>query len=383
MTDIAVPLNWMQRSLARGFRCTPPPAEAVVWNSVHYATGAEAVTGGSAVFLPTLGRRLDASTCDRIAANVGAEVIELQRLGFDVSLYVIVQYLANETRSGAEAARRRLVDRFAKLLTETGASVDLHSAVMRGPGKVQSLNAMIEHARSTLPEAAILLDDDVDMEPGCLSALVDRYGQMDAPVAIGATKIGNPADDRGSRLLHWAKSHTAPATQYPHACCMIVTMTVIADGFPPALSSDDGFICFELLDPSAPNPLARLQLDPRARVHHVVGGERGDIIRRIRRMLLNHYQFLCSYSWDKGRFYCRDLLFFGFWPIGKRMPEGTVLARARRWCLKLLYFMWFVSVGMELALRALIRRPIRMIRWGAGTEDNQKFGELGGVKWKT
>ncbi|WP_440980752.1 hypothetical protein [Shinella sumterensis] len=360
-------LLWLQRALAKGFHVAAPLEQSPVWEEIKKAGR---VTGGRerlAVLLPTIAQRLDPQTLRRISENVGAEVAILSEGGTEVAVYIVVQYMSDTMHHLAEQRRSELAAMLFSNAGQGDTTVSVHSATMRGPGKVLSLNAMLLRASEFAPGAAVLLDDDVEMESACLAALLACYREMDLPAAVGATKVGHSAEGRASKFLYWAKSHTAPATQYPHACCMLVSMSVIQNGFPTELSSDDGFICFELLDPHADDPLHRLKLEPRARVHHVIGGDGNAMYQRIRRMLLNHYQFLCAYEWTKGRFYCRDLLFFGFWPVGKSVSTGTFRSRAIRWWVKAAYFTWFTSIGIELAVRAITRRPIRAIPWGSGT----------------
>lgn len=354
-------LVWWQKWIARGFRFEPQPHQIIDWPKIELPT---VDTQRIAVFLPTMEGRLTTRTITRIVENYGARLMELHSECSDIVFYIAVQYFTHQLEQSAKMKAAKLATAFKKKFEEVGISVPVQAVHLRGPGKVISLNAMILRALQNHCGSVVLLDDDVELEPDCLRHLCSDFFGLEPPVAVGATKIGVPAKSIASRFLFWAKQHTKPATQYPHACCMMVSMDVLKHGIPEHLTSDDGFICFELLAPEASNPLARLPLVEAAQVRHLVGGENAEITTRIRRMLLNHYQFLCSYEPNKAHYYLRELLFFGFWPIGKWPKDETLGGTLLRWSVKFIYFLWFSWIGLELVIRSLVNRPITNIRWG-------------------
>ena len=354
--------SWLQRRLDQGFHFAPPPVSPAGWNEDGLGAFPRDTAPAVHVLLPTLANRLTEAGIERLAGNLVARFAELEAWGRGVRLYLIVQFLPGESEPDADARRAGLCSALLAKAHRQG-RLEISSLTMPGPGKVLSLNAMLDLVRVSDAEAVILLDDDIEMLPGCLVELVSGYERQAAPTAVGATKIGLPAHGRASRFLFWIKSHTKPAVQYPHACCMMVSLSILKDGFPPELGSDDGFICFELLEPGAQNPLSRLPLLPEARIRHTVGGDGKEIRRRIRRMLLNHYQLLARYDRSKARYYLRHLLFYGFWPVGVRQ-SGRGFSGALRWSLKLVYFGWFTAIGAELLIRSTLKRPIRHIPWG-------------------
>ncbi|WP_229891024.1 hypothetical protein [Streptomyces lavendofoliae] len=234
---------------------------------------------------------------------------------------------------------------------------------LRGPGKPRTLNAAFAVARTLGCAGVGWLDDDVTLEPGCLAHLVRAFVTDGCRGAVGATKVPHTAAYATSRALARAKAVAAPATCYPHGCCVLVATDVVAGGMPDRYVSDDGYVCFRLLDPGLPDPLRYLRLVPEARCHYVVAGPAGETRRRIRRLLLNHLIDLADWPLPVARYYFRHVLFGGMWPLtgfdrARGVRHGAAVA-----AIKWLYFCWFCGVGAELYVRGLLRRPLREVRW--------------------
>lgn len=232
-----------------------------------------------------------------------------------------------------------------------------------GPGKVRALNAAIALCEQAGLPGLGWCDDDVRLEPDCLRMLIGAFLADDCRGAVGATKIPHASRDRTSQLLYRAKAVAAPATSYPHGCCLMVGLDVLAGGIPDRYRCDDGYVCFRLLDPKLPDPLRFLRLVPAARCHYQVAGPAGESRRRIRRLLLNHHVFLTDWPVASARYYLRQVLFPGMWPVagweGRRGFRTGLLNAAIKW----VYFGWFAAVGAELFGRGLVGRPLRHLAW--------------------
>lgn len=238
-------------------------------------------------------------------------------------------------------------------------SVRLAAFCTTTPGKVTALNAAIDVALRARAVGLLQLDDDIRIEDGALDALYTAYRGAGHPLAVGATKIGISRPTWTSRLMRWSKSRTRTAVDYPHACCMLLDPRLVAPGVPTRYVSDDAYICFALLRPELPDPRHLLRLVPQARCVHYVGGAAGQAARRVRGLLLNTHVLLADFPAEVSRYYFRELLFPGFWPLGSRPRRWRPLS----WATQALYFTWFLAVGLELALRGAAGRPLRDIGW--------------------
>ncbi|MDX3852344.1 hypothetical protein [Streptomyces sp. AK02-01A] len=294
---------------------------------------------------------------DRLLERVDEAVREHPGAGF--VLFLGMQWSVPEEEK--EALRR-----LEALLSRAGrhrSAVRVAGLSLPGPGKPRTLNAAIAVAETLGCAGVGWLDDDVTLEPACLAHLVGDFLDGGCRGAVGATKIPHAKPQTTSRLLHRAKAVAGPATNYPHGCCILVATDVMAGGMPDRYVSDDGYVCFRLLDPDLPDPLAHLRLVPGARCHYHVAGPAGETRRRIRRLLLNHLVDLADWPLPVTRHYFRHILFPGMWPLTGWSGSKGVAQGVGNAAIKWVYFGWFAAVGAELYLRGLFRRPLRGIRW--------------------
>jgi hypothetical protein len=341
----ATPL-WLSRGVAGEVvgaetpRLPPPSGErfAFVWPTVLRSDGGQ-----------QLRRLVDAALVQLADAARDS--------GVELVLVIGLQWLPGQ----AEHARAELQRVLAAVAPP--AAVHLLGLLLPAPRKSRTLNAVFS-AIDTLGLGAVgWIDDDVELAPRCLSRLVQRFRQGGAGGAVGATKVAHRRPEWASRLLFRAKQSMQTAENYPHGCCILVDAAVVRRGIPERYVSDDGFVCFELLAPSRPDPLDKLQLVPEAECHYTVGAPRGRLLLRLRRLQLNHHVFLADYPPDVGRYYVRHMLFAGLWPIApwdRSAPAGAALVR---WQLKAVHFGLFCAIGAELALRGRAGRPLREIPW--------------------
>lgn len=353
----------LQTLIGRGF--APPPDAKHSFKLMRDSRPEPSRLPKVAIFLPTMVGCALSADMDEYLTGLAAQIVTAaQERAIELHLIVAMQY----GREGAAAGERALETVLRTLeasLAAAGGKVGLAAMTLNGPGKVVSINAMTGLALARGIEAVLLIDDDVAFSDGCFSRMLGAYLAASRPIAIGARKIGRPFDTRASAILHTLKSFTQPAENYPHACCMIVSIEVISPEIPPIYSSDDGYICFRLLAPAEADPLCRLVLIDDAYCHHWVGGrDAGEISSRIRRMLLHHHLFLSHSEPAQARYYLRTILFFGLWPwVGfdssKGLGHGVV-----KCLLKHVYAIWFAKIGLELVVRGVVGWPLREISWG-------------------
>ncbi|MEU4526623.1 hypothetical protein AB0F49_00170 [Micromonospora ureilytica] len=278
----------------------------------------------------------------------------------DVAIAVIVgmQWLSADEEPTAVRRLRELSAR-----AEAHPEVHFLGLSLQGPMKVRTLNAGIRLADEWGLTAVGWLDDDVELEPGCLRNLLGAFLAGGCRGAVGATKLPHTYRYLTSRLLHQAKAITETATNYPHGCCILVARGVVTGGIPDRYVCDDGYVCFRLLAPEADDPLHLLRLVPEARCHYYVAGPAGQTSRRIRRILLNASVYLADWSYPVSRHYFRRILFDGMWPLTNWDARKGHRHAAAKASIKWIYFGWFVRTAGELYLRGLLHRPLRQIDW--------------------
>src|SRR5262245_5710670 len=337
--------GWIRAAITRGYAPADGETPDVEW---VVPPPASAGRGGLVVFCPTIVGATNGISQAQALVAIAAEARSLS----DALLLVGLQH---EPADRAAAIRR--VRSLEAELSDT--SMPFAAFCMPEFGKVKSLNVAIALALEQGASGLLQVDDDVTVAPGTFESLHEAYVHAGYPVAVGAAKVGVARAGTTSRTLRWLKGRTRPAVNYPHACCLLVAPELLAPGIPTRYVSDDGYICFKLLDPASNDPFRRLRLVTGTRCVHYVGGGQRRSLRRIRRMLLNHHVYLADFPLDVSRFYFREILFPGLWPLGST-PDRF---RPLDWTLQSLYFLWFASVGIELALRGVLGRPLREIEW--------------------
>ncbi|MFI9202956.1 hypothetical protein [Streptomyces sp. NPDC053048] len=350
-------LAHIRRRIARGYRPTGTWATLVEYLPAGVLPPPGSRGGGIGLVVPTQVTRATPQEQRETFRDLLEKVGQARRAHPDLRLVLMIgmQWQAPQQR---DEARQRL-----RALLELAADGDVIGLLLRGPLKVRTLNAAISVAERLALEGIGWIDDDVRMEDDCLARLVSAFREGGCRGAVGATKIPHASSHLTSRLLHRAKAVAAPATNYPHGCCILLATTVVAGGIPDRYVSDDGYVCGRLLDPAAPDPLHQLRLVPGARVHYQVAGPAGPTRRRIRRLLLNHHIYLADWPYPTARYYFREVLFLGMWPLAPWDRSRGVRHACRKAAVKWLYFPWFAAIGTELYLRGLCGRPLREVAW--------------------
>lgn len=357
--------NALQRLVARGFHPPPDPVPPVSW-IVRFPDGGSApspralaghVRGGIAVLVPTFVERGPQAEQHAHLLHLLDQLAEVRqaRPQLPISLWLAMQW-----RGENEAEATRRLEALGEWVA--GAGIPFVGMALRGPGKLRTQNAAVAAARELGLAGWLWVDDDVRMYPGCLEQLVSRFLDKGCRGAVGASKDAVAAGFRRSRFLRAVKDLTLPPRPYPHACCVAVETCVLDGGISERRVTDDGFVLFELLDPTRDDPYADLEVLPTARCRFVVGGEN---MGRLRRSLYSHLTCMADYPWASAVCYFRTMLFYGLWPLapwdGRRgFARGTL-----RWTVKAVYLVIFTAAATGLALRGLFRRPLGSVAWGS------------------
>ncbi|WP_147127597.1 hypothetical protein [Shimia ponticola] len=265
---------------------------------------------------------------------------------------------------GAEPAplRQRIKEVTRQVKVPRG--VTLICVMMSKGRKADTLNASFRVFAQSTYRAAGWIDDDVLLSEDCIPRLYARMVERQFHGAVGPEKIAVKGDNTASRLLHRVKNITTPATNYPHGCCIIVERAIVQDGIPHRYTSDDGFVCFEVMERNLDNVPDSLEVFSGPWCKYVVGAPKGTNRARIKRLLIDHWVFMCDYPVPVAQYYWANMLFAGFWPAGRMDLSNGIRFAAAKWALKLLYFGFICSVGVELFLRGVFNRPLGRVSWG-------------------
>jgi radical SAM superfamily enzyme YgiQ (UPF0313 family) len=366
-------VGFIHKMIARGYHrevgSAPPTAWLVNTNqgSIELCPEEQVVSllgtgygGGIGFICPTYVSR---ASCER-QINVVQEMLQqLVHIRRSFSQLPLIFFVGMQWDPGQEILSQERLEVLARLAAHyESEGIRFVGLMLRGPGKSRTLNAIIHIAHQLRFKALGWVDDDIQLEPCCLEQIVGRFLEKGSKGAVGATKIPESKKEAASRLLYHIKKITNPASNYPHGCCILVEVQVLSDGIPDRYyDSDDGYICFELLDPSLENPLEYLELVPTARCRYYVGGTAGQIIKRIRRVLLHHHVFLADYPPEVGKYYFSQILFYGLWPFAPWDKQKSLPMGCLKWFLKFLYLVWFLRVGIELFFRGLFKIPLKEI----------------------
>lgn len=372
-------LRHLQRRVARGFQsrsCWTTPVEYVIWQGgrcvLHDDPQAlipvlQSVVGGVrlGILCPTFVGRTSTENHLRCIEFVFEQVSDASHAMPDAALVVFVAMQWQGDEEKAESIRRlqRLIE-----LSEASFDLTVVGLSLQGPGKIRSINAALQVCKRANLKGLCWIDDDIQLEPDCLAHLFRRFVAKGMRGAVGATKQPHAREQLTSRVLFRAKAIAAPATNYPHGCCIVVETRVLGDGIPDRYASDDGYVCFELIDPSKPNPLENLELVPDAICHYYVAGPAGETFKRIRRLLLNHHIYLADYPLPVARYYFQHVLFHGLWPLAPWDASHGFRFGLAKASIKWVYFVFFASVGVELYIRGLLGRPLGHVRWSGYTQ---------------
>jgi hypothetical protein len=84
---------------------------------------------------------------------------------------------------------------------------------------------------------------------------------------------------------------------------------------------------------------------------------------------LNHNIYLADWSYPVARYYFRNILFYGMWPLAGWDGSKGLWHGISNASIKWLYFCWFAKVSAELYLRGVLQRPLLRVDWAeyAGT----------------
>lgn len=337
------------------FSSEPSPSDGTS-HDARRDIGASAI----GVLTPTYVGRASYEDQWQTIAHVLDQIADIQRTFPALRLvYFLGMQWANEAERAEALARLR----HAHELTDSYHGIEFVGLCLPGPGKLRTLNAVIAAAEPMHLTGLLWIDDDIRMEPHCLTRLTARFVNKQGRGAVGATKIPRTGTTATSRMLRRAKGVTGSAMNFPHGCCMLVETAVLAGGIPDRYPSDDVYVCFRLLSPRAPNPLERLELVPDARCSYTSGGTFVPTIGKIRRILLNQHVYLADWPVETARCYFQHVLFTGLWPLVRW--DGTKGWRVgiAKLMLQWLYFVFFLLAGAELILRGFLRAPLRRIGW--------------------
>jgi hypothetical protein len=313
------------------------------------------MTGGIAVLCTTYVSRCSDKEFVSIVGRLIDQMVVVHRQQPNLPLLLTV---AIAWSPGQQAAAKARLQRALQMSPLHG-PWRFAGVLISGRRKVPSVNAAVRLARAIDACGLVLVDDDVEMKPGCLANLVSAFQEARGRGAVGAARVPYPADHWSARWLASLAAHLQPQKAYPYGWCMVVDMSVLKEnGIPERYSNEDGFIFFELLAPDADDPMQSVREAHGAVCSSTVGRRTARAtLGRLRSALFSHIIFMADYP-HKSRYYRRHFLFYGLWPIGACSRGVPVRTATVKWILKSFLLLAFAVVGLELFVRGLVNRPI-------------------------
>jgi hypothetical protein len=359
--------------MARGYEPDPDPPlsiEAVVRGSAGSWTRValderrslldDSLRNGLGVLLPTFVRRCSLSEQTGAVQRIVEQLRETREVHPNLPLLIVVgmQWQGDER----EEALRRLQE-LGDVVARGGVGSYLGLCVP-GPGKNRTINASLAVTASLDLLGWFWTDDDAEWSAGCFRRLVTEFLARGCRGAVGAqTTVRAERGEKWTARISWAKKVTTLQRPYPFASCMIVAPSVIAEGIPKRRYSDDGFVFFRLLRPLDSDPYQNFSIVPDAFCRLSTENRPRSVFRRWRRLIYSHLISLSDETPDNARYYFRQVLFYGLWPIGPWDARRGLRLGALRWSIKALYFVWFSAEASLLLTRGIIGRPLRSVRW--------------------
>jgi hypothetical protein len=368
--------TFIQAIVARGYRPVLEPDAVVRWvtaGAPERELGVEAVLSrmpADSIFAlcPTYLGRCDLSEhcaiVERFSRQLGLVVRRRPNLG--IVLFVGMQWLESHDSDNEEAALQRL--RTLATIAEQHSPSAFVGFALKGPGKNRTINAALGAGEGGRPRGWLWIDDDIQLEDGCLERLIDRFLAEPRRGAVGATIVQRQQRYASSRWLHRVGKLTAPLKAFPTAGCMIVEPRVLRGGIPVRCFADDAFVLFELLDPSRKDPFEALEVVREARAYHPVGGSGRVTYAQWRRRLYTHVIYTAEYPPEVARCYLSSCLFFGLWPISDWDRSLGIGGTMLRWMIKAVHLVLFLGAAANLFVRGVVDRPIDSVSWGSSDE---------------
>jgi hypothetical protein len=320
--------------------------------------------GGIGVVLPTYYSRTDESEHVATFVHVAEQLLQACRALPQVP---VVLFLGMQCHDHERAAT---LLRLAAMLKATGRqswpdNFFVVPLTLPMSFKVCTLNVVFSLLTPLGLRGVGWLDDDVRFTSGSWTALIRRFLDKGGVGAVGAFKRGLQGEHRAARVLFRLKQVTQPAVNYPHGCAILVDARRMSPGIPARYASDDGYVCFEMLDPRRANPLELLELVEGATCFHYVGGPAGQTLKRLRRMLINHAIFMADYPPDVARYYFQNLLFSGLWPLAPLDRSQGLRRGLEKHVLKTIYLGCFSAIAANLLVRGVLGRPLETWKHGS------------------
>lgn len=348
----------IRKNVAKGYTCALAPAD-----NFALISGCEPVRAGAvdvvSVFCPTYVSRFDDEAFRQTVIRIREQISDIGRNNW-LRLYVIIgiQYEGSE-RSTAVARIKEAEALFAE------EQCGLVGYVVEGKSKVRALNLAIKMAGELHTKGLLLIDDDVLFDRYCFLNLIKSLKKKNFVGSVGAAKVPITKDGKASKMFFKIKRYRQSPHQYPHACCMIVQYTEIAQGIPLRYVSDDGYLCFKFLDGKVVDQMWKISIEPTALCYYHVGGPFWQTLRRVRRQTLNRCVLMADFPQEVSRFFYEKNILFGIWPLQQWDNSAGVVKGVYKWLIRSGLYLWFLYCWFELFFRGLLNSPLRQIKWNA------------------
>lgn len=347
--------DWVPPEQVNFWRYSKDSNQLIPFNLIDHRNSPSKTLG---IVIPTYVAR-DSRENQFIIISRVVEQIYHSRYSSPIYICIAMQWINEAQQQEANERLVRILSKFPDLDNRI-----LCGITMQSRRKLDSLNAVFNKFEAVCKYFG-WFDDDIELDKNCVQEMLIALQQEEGKkrIALGAKKIGLKRSDLGSSLVYHLKKFTEPSMNYPHGCAMIVSADVVKNGIPQRFSSDDGFICFELLDEASTNHFHLLKICEKAICMHYVGAGSGENLTRIRRMLISHWIMMATYP-EKALVYLRHSLFCGLWPLSDFCKNENLWQASGRWIVKSLFFCIFLLMGIEFLIRGLTGRPLKDFNWG-------------------
>jgi hypothetical protein len=360
------PLAGFWREVAR--RAFPEPPRAVHLRHLYRGEWSDAAPYACAgegpllsVILPTLARQESpepAAGCLRKLAE-SMERLRLSARGPRLMLVVAAQDRpGNAFREDVLAA---LEDLWTKL--PVAADVPFAGVSVSLPSKVLAINSTIPLLDRNGVSAVAWFDDDIEIQPGCLTALWNAFDHHFDGI-YGARKIAvNDVTEFSGWWAKW-KNRRERVNLYPHGCAMLMSRAVFGQGIPTDYITDDHYYLFRYLSHSEVDPLCSLRVVRGAEVYVPMANSAGVALKRFARNYRNLQRVLADVSDENRRCFLRHLHLPGL-----RFPGSLIEGFSWRFWLRFLFHVgkaaYWYGMRAEILARGLLRRPRKTVWYSA------------------
>lgn len=310
------------------------------------------------IFCPSYVSRGDYKYIQHVAEQLIVQASQIKEKYLDLTLAIGFGIQYKDDQEEFEA-----IERFQKLDKLVKDDFNFYNFIQYGSGKTHSLNEAIYYAYRNDFDGILQIDDDVSFEDYSFTNIITEYYKREKSAVCGAKKKFVFEEGKASKLFKFSKKQVKSPIDYPHACCMLFNPKDFPKGIPLRYISDDGYVCFKKINTQLENPVKNLVIVEDCVCLTTSGGQTKEVTARIRRIMLSHILLLADFPASTSKYFLKNILFSGFWPISPLNFKRNILGFFIRYIFQFIYLIWLLTTAFELIARGLLKIPIKEIKW--------------------